>query len=162
MLNTDLHKVQKKKTIKKMSKEAFCNNLRGADQNEDIDHDLLSRIYDSIQSHPIELSIENAELKQSNPATSTTTTTQGVGEMDEKSFLKDVNRGLRDAEDLLRSLSNYTYRFQLTGVDTNMSMDLVSFMYETVWFHFHAITESLLASSSSVDMNVTFSGSSAS
>lgn len=79
--------------------------------------------------------------------------------VDEKGYIKDIIRGLRDAEDLLRTLSSYTYHFQLTGIDTNISLDLVSCMYDTVWFHFHAITESLLvATQSSNDMTITFAG----
>jgi len=79
--------------------------------------------------------------------------------VDEKGYIKDIIRGLRDAEDLLRTLSSHTYHFQLTGIDTNISLDLVSCMYDTVWFHFHAITESLLvATQSSNDMTITFAG----
>ena len=73
-----------------------------------------------------------------------TLTSQDLSLQEEQKFFRDVTRTLRDSEDLLRSLSPFTYRFQLTGVDTNISMDLVSFMYETVWFHFRAITDSLL------------------
>jgi len=73
-----------------------------------------------------------------------TLTSQELSLQEEQKFFRDITRTLRDSEDLLRSLSPFTYRFQLTGVDTNISMDLVSFMYETVWFHFRAITDSLL------------------
>lgn len=74
-------------------------------------------------------------------------------------FLRDVIRNLREGEDLLRSMGHKHFRFQLMGVDTNISLDLVCFMFETVWFHFHAITESLLWSevSSESDMQVLFS-----
>ena len=73
-----------------------------------------------------------------------TLTSQELSLQEEQKFFRDITRTLRDSEDLLRSLSPFTHRFQLTGVDTNISMDLVSFMYETVWFHFRAITDSLL------------------
>ena len=40
-----------------------------------------------------------------------------------------------------------------------MSLDLVTYMYETVWFHFHAIAESLLTSEGAdIDIRVQFSG----
>jgi len=73
-----------------------------------------------------------------------TLSSQDLSMQEEQKFFRDITRTLRDSEDLLRSQSPFTYRFQLTGVDTNISMDLVSFMYETVWFHFRAITDSLL------------------
>lgn len=77
--------------------------------------------------------------------------------IDEKGYIKDIVRGLRDAEDLLRTLSSYTYYFQLTGIDTNLSLDLVSCMYDTVWFHFHAITDALLVDTQTGnDMTITF------
>jgi hypothetical protein len=44
-------------------------------------------------------------------------------------FARDITRRLRDSEDLLRSLSPFTYRFQITGVDINISLDLVSATY---------------------------------
>lgn len=44
-----------------MTKEQFCNNLRGADNGASIDHEYLSRIYDNIKAYPIELQYNEAE-----------------------------------------------------------------------------------------------------
>jgi hypothetical protein len=215
MLNTELHRLHRdsrnKKKLKKMTKEEFISNLRGADRGQDIDSEYLGRIYDNIKEFPIELQYESQETNH-NMGTPTTTSTAaaitsaiqgaiapvtsslsihhiseskenlpatvavdiannpaGIGasgllnkpkdfiKIDEKSFMRDLIRGLRDAEDLLRTLSPYTYHFQFTGIDTNISLDLVSFMYDTVWFHFHAITDALLvATQTGNDMTITF------
>jgi len=153
MLNTDLHRANtdNKKKRKKMTKEEFCRNLRGVDQGQDIDNDYLCRIYDNIAAQPIELAVESSEAGGS---TSTTGVTLNIGNLslpitsisnmlgkekpatveEEKNFSKEISKQLRDSEDLLRSLSTFTYYFQVTGVDTNISLDLVSFIYETVWY----------------------------
>ncbi|RYG63503.1 hypothetical protein EON64_15825 [archaeon] len=75
--------------------------------------------------------------------------------MEEKKFIIEVCRGLRDSEDLLRSLAPFNYRFQSTNIDMKISLDLVSFMFETVWFHFHAIVESIFQADTA-DMHAKF------
>lgn len=170
MLNTDLHRANsdKKTKRKKMTKEEFINNLRGADRDKNVDRDYLSRIYDNVEASPIEMDVQVSEMNAfrdrdetklpelSTPMTESTrpvSTERRIAE--EKAYILKICRNLRDSEDLLRSLSTYTHRFQLTGVDTNISLDLVTFMYESVWFHFHAVAETLLNSPNS-DMNVRF------
>jgi hypothetical protein len=70
-------------------------------------------------------------------------------------FQRETCRELKECEDVLRAMRSFAFRFQLTGRETNISLDLVSFMYETVWFHFRAITQALLQRPSS-DMFITF------
>ncbi len=170
MLNTDLHRANAdKKKRKKMTLEEFIHQLRGSDQGHNIDRDYLVRIYNNIAEQPIELAVEKSEeVTSSAPIvehrSSLTTVINSVDPIaaiglkrpednlsaqQERQFVKEVTRNLRDSEDLLRSLSPFTYNFQLTGIDTNISLDLVSFMFETVWYYFHAITESLLIGTSS-------------
>lgn len=154
MLNTDLHRANPNKDkkggreYKKMTKEQFINQLRGSDDGEDIDKDYLSRIYENILLQPIELAFESNEggaSKNLSSAPAITNYDNVVLDVNEEKLLvKEISRGIRHSEDLLRVMSPFHYKFQLTGVDTNISLDLVSFMYETVWFHFHAIIESLL------------------
>merc|ERR1711871_609461 len=65
MLNTDLHRARDdgtKKKRKKMTKDEFINNLRGADQGQNIDRDLLSSMYDNILASPIEMEVQFSEL----------------------------------------------------------------------------------------------------
>jgi hypothetical protein len=128
----------------------------------------LVRIYNNILEQPIELAVEKSEEQANVPAVEhRSSITNVINTVDpiaaiglkrpedsasvqqERQFVKEVTRNLRDSEDLLRSLSPFTYNFQLTGIDTNISLDLVSFMFETVWYYFHAITESLLIGTSS-------------
>eukprot|EP00981_Chlorochromonas_danica_P004234 scaffold857_cov152-Ochromonas_danica.AAC.17 len=178
MLNTDLHRANTdKKRNKKMTKEEFVNNLRGADKGSDINKDYLGRIYDSIAAQPIELAVKSpngANSKQqggSNEQESIIDEKKGdiVGSVltnekvasseyriaEEKKFIFEMCRNLRDSEDLLRSLAPFTYRFQLTNIDMKISLDLVSFMFETVWFHFHAIVESIFKAENA-DMHAKF------
>lgn len=54
-----------------------------------------------------------------------------------------------------RSLSPFNFRFQITNIDTKISLDVVSFMYETVWYHFHAVIESIF-NGNNIDMNAKF------
>lgn len=63
LLNTDLHRANtdNKKKNKKMTKEEFCNNLKGADQGHNINKDYIGRIYDNIKAMPIELAVESSE-----------------------------------------------------------------------------------------------------
>ena len=70
-------------------------------------------------------------------------------------FQRQLGRELKDCEDVLRGMKNLQFRFQLTGRDTNISLDLVSFMYETIWNHFRSIVSALLTTPSG-DMFVTF------
>merc|ERR1711871_1777892 len=65
MLNTDLHRARDdgtKKKRKKMTKDEFINNLRGADQGQNIDRDLLSSMYDNILASPIEMEVQSSEV----------------------------------------------------------------------------------------------------
>jgi hypothetical protein len=169
MLNTDLHRANSdaKKKRKKMTKEEFLNNLRGVDQGNNIDKEYLGRIYDNIEVQPIEMAVQSAsdiDAAQANLDEKSTSNDLAISRLasnankiltndlriaEEKKFIREVCRSMRDSEDLLRSLSSFTFRFQSTGVDTMISLDLVTYMYETVWFHFHAIVESLLFSQNS-------------
>ena len=62
MLNTDLHSSgvggassSSRKQRKRMTKTEFLNNLRGVESSEDLSRDYLSTVYDSIESHAIEI-----------------------------------------------------------------------------------------------------------
>lgn len=151
LLNTDLNNVNLDKKGKKrtrMSKEDFFKQLRGCDDGNDIDKEYLSRIYDNIAAQAIELVVKTPASKASEDSSSVSNpqfyTAHGVSPevrvAEEKKFVREMCSSLRDSEDLLRSLSPFTFQF----VDTKISMDLVSFMYESVWFHFHAVAEALL------------------
>ena len=185
MLNTDHHRanISKTKKSRRMTKEDFLGMLRGQDGGQDIDRKYLLKIFDTVQAEAIELAVEASKsslvpprgtasvtASAASPEASTLSSLSLLSSLsfrpslssadlsfqEEHKFFRDVTRTLRDSEDLLRSLSSFTYRFQLTGVDTNISMDLVSFMYETVWFHFRSITEALLGQKHKNDMHAVF------
>lgn len=178
MLNTDLHRSNDgKKKRKKMTKDEFINNLRGAEKGDNIDREYLARIYDNIAERPIVLEVQSSEAgghKEPAAGAPGSTVTGSIATLggssvgavsgnmglnahgtkmtaaefsvvEERGFVAEIARDLRDSEDLLRSLSPFLYRFQLTGEDNVLSLDLISYMFETVWFHFNAITEALLS-----------------
>jgi hypothetical protein len=150
LLNTDLNNVnldKKGKKRQRMSKEDFFKQLRGCDDGNDIDKGYLSRIYDNIAAQAIELVVKTPTNKPADEAAGTNPqyyTLSGVAPevraAEERKFIREMCASLRDSEDLLRSLSNFSFLF----VETKISMDLVSFMFESVWFHFHATAEALL------------------
>merc|ERR1711871_1755667 len=61
MLNTDLHRATDD-GAKKKRKDEFIRNLRGADQGENIDRDILSSMYDNILASPIEMEVQSSEV----------------------------------------------------------------------------------------------------
>eukprot|EP01032_Pedospumella_encystans_P009092 gene9092-10735_t len=156
ILNTDLNNVnldKKGKKRQRMSKEDFFKQLRGCDDGNDIDKEYLTRIYDNIAAQAIELKVTSPDAKisddtcfVSNPQYySAAGVSPEVRAVEEKKFVHEMCSSLRDSEDLLRSLSTSSFLF----VDTKISLDLVSFMYESVWFHFHTIAEALLNAATS-------------
>jgi brefeldin A-inhibited guanine nucleotide-exchange protein len=158
MLNTDLHRanMDKKKNAKKMTKEQFIKNLRGADQGDDIPSSYLSKIYDNIAATPIEMAVDIPKDTNSLPVTNgndsnTETNPELMG-----LFVQDMLRNLRSSEDLLRSLSSRMHRFYIMGIDISISLELVCFMFESVWNNFYAISDTLLTTLNN-DENVIFS-----
>ena len=155
MLNTDLHRQHGKKT-RRMTKEEFINNLRGSDidkNNKDdkgsnINREYLSAIYDDILDRPIEMAVDAFETEKEDAADNN---------FDRLTFSQNILKALRNAEDLLRSMAPFTHRFMVTGVDINISLDMVSFMFENVWHHFFSLTEALLGSVRT-NISVTFLG----
>jgi len=170
MLNSDLHKQSSnpkdRKKIAKMTKEQFINNLRGvdidkdspSDSKTDIDREYLSQIYDNIAARPIEMAVDAAERKLAGGGTANVGNTHPTYEQedfnnssghmknfDRISFITSILSNLRGTEDLMRALSPFTHRFMVTGIDINISLDMVSFMFENVWHHFFALTGSLLS-----------------
>jgi hypothetical protein len=148
MLNTDLHRanIDKKKGGKKMTKVDFIKNLRGADQGSDINPELLSRIYDNIAATPIEMEMKAAVINESATGASKMAERDiAVTDLErQKKFFSDMLRNLRNTEDLMRSLSPYTHKFAIMGVDISISLELVSFLFESVWHYFHAIVDAIL------------------
>lgn len=168
MLNTDLHRanLDKKRKSDKMTKEQFINNLRGVDNGKDIDRDYLARIYDAVELEAINMEMPTTDLttqRMNNESlqenysmfNNLNVLTEEARVVEEKKFIAEVCSAARSSEDTLRLLSPYTHKFSMSNVDTKLSLDLVSCMFETVWFHFHGIAEILLYSTTS-DMNVKF------
>lgn len=150
LLNTDLHRVQSARgnRTKKMTKSEFCSNLRGIDQGVNLSFQYLSEVYDSILLDPI---ILNVNLHGGGGYEDSTVSATSEGTQ----FLSDFKRGVRDAEDLMRSLASFVHPFQLTGIDTNISLDLVSFMFESVYKHFLGVAKELL-STLNREISITF------
>jgi len=178
MLNTDHHRanVEKKHANRKMTLEQFIKNLRKADMGYDIDPQVLRNVFDAVHLNAIELQFDDDVTTAKRPAARSSVlgsigfsfaqptsgkSTTGIDETEESlsenrtKFCKAIEKNLRDSRDLMRSLSSYVYHFSICGVDTNISLDLVSFMYETVWSHFRVVGGALLVKVNQ-DMFVTF------
>jgi len=159
MLNTDLHRanIDTKKRGKRMTRDDFLRNLRGCDDGADIESGYLGRIFDSILVDPIALEVSSSELGGAEAAAQKRNQQLEARSMDISltAFNQDIHKNVRNANDLLRSLSLYNFGFQVTGVDVNITLDLVSFMFESVWAHFYSITDTLLVSINE-DTTITF------
>lgn len=160
MLNTDLHKANtdNKKKHRRMNVDDFCRNLRGCDEGQDIDREYLSRIFNTINLNPIALDVSTVEVggAEAKSKKKEESNDHAIAVKSVTAFNQDIHTNVRDSTDLLRSLSQFFFEFQVTGEQVNISLDLVSFMFESVWLHFHAITESLLSRLHDDD-SVTFS-----
>ena len=63
MLNTDAHNPAVP-IERKMKKEQFVYNLRGVNQGNDLDVNLLEKLYDNITKKPLEMEYERDEFVQ--------------------------------------------------------------------------------------------------
>ncbi|KDO35012.1 hypothetical protein SPRG_01075 [Saprolegnia parasitica CBS 223.65] len=135
MLNTDLHNPQVKKN--KMSKDQFVKNNRGIDNGNDVPKALLEDIYDDILATPIQLkglAYTMAKRDSSRNADA---------EVDK--FHVTLAKSVTQSEDLTKDLAFSKYTFHFFGVDASISPDLVKILFERVWFHFLALSTTILS-----------------
>lgn len=169
MLNTDLHKrypshmkVPKSRRKRKvMTKAEFMNNLRGVDNNEELSHEYIGMIYDSIEASPIELfddpSERNSECNASSSRLSSMSSSRASGKRDLASMLKAMLKNVKKSEELLRGIAVHEYPLYTvkdysksmeygTGDDVALS-DLVHSALSTMWHHFHGLIQGALNNS---------------
>lgn len=134
MLNTDLHRCGAgARKQKKMTKAEFINNLRGAQNGEDIPRDYLSSIFDSIEAQPIALNDES--LFDTSP-------TEG-----RHKDLQDMLNNVRIVDSLLRGLAIHDFKFatikdyvtsiEFTGQDK--LLDLTRSCVTKTWHQWHGV-----------------------
>jgi hypothetical protein len=63
----------------------------------------------------------------------------------QKQFSNDLIRGARISAELLRSLADLRQKFFLIGTEISINIELVSMMFESVWYYFHSVTAAVLA-----------------
>lgn len=141
-----------------MTKTEFINNLRGVDNNEELSHEYIGLIYDSIEASPIELFDDKLEL--GNPIDSTSCrlapmcSAKANGKQDLACMLKAMLKNVKTSEELLRGLAVHEYSFY-TVKDFSKSMsyvdsqddalsDLVQIALSTTWYHFHGLIQGSL------------------
>ena len=169
MLNTDLHKrypshMKVPKSMRKrkvMTKAEFMNNLRGVDNNEELSHEYIGMIYDSIEASPIELfddpSDRNSECNASSSRLSSMSSSRASGKRDLASMLKAMLKNVKKSEELLRGIAVHEYSLYTvndysnsmdydTGDDVALS-DLVHSALSTMWHHFHGLIQGALNNS---------------
>ena len=168
MLNTDLHKAANTK-VKKMTKEAWVNQFRGTDGGADIDRYYLLRIYENISSDAIKLDFPSREGARHSagapdsgdasaapyPAAEGAIRTsrrrsRGVEinaidkSLDEAAFAQRLTGCFREAAEGLRLFAPLRPAFCVSGVDANISLDIVADMFDSVWVYLLAIVTDLL------------------
>lgn len=136
MLNTDLHNPQVKKN--KMSKEQFVKNNRGIDNGKDLPRRYLEEIYDDILHHPMHIKGSQVVPKTSREAT------LSARDVENGKFRVSLAKSVAQSEELMKDLSQSYVTFQFVGVDACISPDLIKLLFERVWFHFHALSTSIL------------------
>jgi hypothetical protein len=140
MLNTDLHKADStsRKTLKKMSKVEFINNLRGAAVNEGVAKEYLSIIYDSIEANPI--------------AMHTTPDTAAKAKESQNQSLDDILNNVGVADSLLRGLAVHEFKFAtiddfvdcLEYHDQHALSDLTRSCVAKTWHQWHGALNTCL------------------
>jgi hypothetical protein len=133
MLNTDLHKSGGQQKRKRMSKNEFLHNFRGADKGCDISREYLSAVYESVESNPIIMPTPEDEANGSaNQRTKT---------------LHDMLNNARSADTLLRGLAVHCFHFAtiedfVTGLDYNATDalgDLTRSCVAKTWHQWHGV-----------------------
>jgi Sec7 domain/PH domain len=140
MLNTDLHKSDStsRKSMKKMSKIEFINNLRGATQSEAVAREYLSTIYDSIESNPIAL------LSMSDTA--------ATAKESQNQLLDDILKNVGASDSLLRGLAVHDFKFAtisdftdcLEYSETHALSDLTRSCVAKTWHQWHGALNTCL------------------
>jgi len=156
MLNTDLHKSHSssnsRKARKKMTKSEFLNNLRGVDNNEDISHEYLSEVYDSISAHPISLHmLDSVSAHESLSGSFYDETPKEKLSLDVA--LTEIMQNAKMSEELLRGVSVHEHPFY-TVEDFGRHLgyqghydalaDVVRSVIATTWHHFHGLINAVL------------------
>ncbi|CAK4708806.1 unnamed protein product [Aphanomyces euteiches] len=136
MLNTDLHNPQVKKN--KMSKEQFVKNNRGIDNGNDVPKALLEDIYDDILNNPIQLKGLAYTMPNKQDHTSN-------ADAEGEKFRMLLSKSVTQSEDLMKDLARSKFTFNFFGVDASISPDLVKILFERVWFHFLALSTTILS-----------------
>ncbi|RHY18989.1 hypothetical protein DYB25_006548 [Aphanomyces astaci] len=142
MLNTDLHNPQVKKN--KMSKDQFVKNNRGIDNGNDVPKAILEDIYDDILLNPIQLkglAYTLSSNKQEHGGHADTA--------DCEKFRMGLSKSVTQSEDLMKDLARSKFTFNFFGVDASISPDLVKILFERVWFHFLALSTTILSNNQS-------------
>jgi brefeldin A-inhibited guanine nucleotide-exchange protein len=134
MLNTDLHS-SATKTRKKMTKNEFIGNLRGAEQGEDVSKEYLSKIFESIESNPIALDSNSSPSLEVRPTD-----------------IQDILNNVRSADTLLRGLAVHDFQFATIedfgdGLDykpTEALADLTRCCVSKTWHQWHGVVNTCL------------------
>ena len=140
MLNTDLHKADTtaRKTMKKMSKVEFINNLRGAAVNEGVAKEYLSTIYDSVELNPIAMHITPDMATKAKES--------------QNQSLNDILENVGVADSLLRGLAVHEFKFVtiddfvdcLEYPDQHALSDLTRSCVAKTWHQWHGALNTCL------------------
>ncbi|KAL7563343.1 hypothetical protein ACA910_014187 [Epithemia clementina (nom. ined.)] len=135
MLNTDLHKASDRSARgkKKMTKQDFVSNIKGAGQGTKISKEYLYSLYESIEKHPIVLEEEKPKD-------------------DRQRELTDIMNNIQSADSLLRGLAVHDFRFATIedvarssrSSSEAASRDITRQATEKTWHHWHSVISTCL------------------
>lgn len=156
MLNTDLHKValpsksKSRRQRKRMTKTEFLNNLRDVSKDDELSHEYLSAIYDSVDAAPIELFDESVV-----PVLEITMSKVSNVQMEQRNvsrMLRSMVKNVKKSEELLRGLSVHEFRFYtiedyaeyMSCSSKEALMDLSHSAFSETWNHFHGLIKATI------------------
>lgn len=135
MLNTDAHNKNLKQ--KRMTKTEFVKNNRGINDGKDLPEDLLSEVYDEIQSNEIKM---KDEVQESAPAQTGGLASVGRDLQKEAYHAQSENMASK-TEALLKAMVRQQRRGVVRATDQFFSasrLEHVRFMFEVAWMPFLA------------------------
>lgn len=92
--------------------------------------------------------IDAAAAANSLPAAAPHAFSSSVGSVfnveQQKQFSNDLIRGARVSGEILRSMADVRQKFFSIGTEISITIELVSMMFESVWYYFHSVTATVL------------------
>jgi brefeldin A-inhibited guanine nucleotide-exchange protein len=151
LLNTDAH--NKNIKVKRMSKEEFIRNNRGIDDGSDLPEEMLSAIYDEIQSNEIRMKDEVGPAGPPAPGTGLASALASVGrDLQREAYVLQSEGMANKTEALFRSMVRAQRRGAPEQFFSASHFQHVRPMFEVAWMPILAGVSNPLQNSDDMDM----------